>query len=185
MFSPQDADAFFTLLLRIPDFRSHVSYWWGVWYIDYVQQESPTHLPLDFSARGTEGTIIPQRRWTPANEVDIRRHVQEAALQLPVFFVNRNGSVGFWLPDILEGHDHDLYNRDGQAPLGGRTTTYIRINVSSLSYLVAKYLHPCSSTLFIVARICLFETHDNNARRNVFAEPDHGWSIHEARWHFS
>jgi len=135
MFSPQGAYAFFALLLRIPDFRSHVSYSRGVWYMNHVQPSSglPTQLPLDFSARTSEGTVIPQRRWTPADEVEIRRYVQGATLQLPVFFVNRNGGVGFWLPDILEGRDHDLCNRDSQAILGGRTTTHIRINVSSLS----------------------------------------------------
>jgi len=92
----------------------------------YVQQPSsglPTQLPLDFSVRTTEGTVVPQRRWSLVNEVDIRLHVQGAALQLPVFFVDRNGSVGFWLPDILEGRDRELYNRDIQAPLGGKTTT--------------------------------------------------------------
>jgi len=76
----------------------------------------------------TQGTVVPQRRWTPADEVDIRRHVEEATLQLPVFFVNRHGGVGFLLTDILQGHDHDLYNRDDQASLGGRATTHIRIN---------------------------------------------------------
>jgi len=108
----------------------------------YVQQPSsglPTQLPLDFSVRTTEGTVVPQRRWSLVNEVDIRLHVQGAALQLPVFFVDRNGGVGFWLPDILEGRDLGLYNRDIQAPLGGKTTTHIRIDVSSLSYLGAKY----------------------------------------------
>ena len=184
-FSPQDAHAFFTLLLRIPNFLSHVSYSRGVWYMNYGQQPlgHPTQLPLDFR-RTTEGTVVPQRRWTPADEVDIRRHVQEAALQFPVFFVNRNGSVGFSLPDILEGRDSDLYNRDSHAPLGGRTTTHIRINVSSLPYLAAKDFHPCSSTPFTVARICQLATPDTNTRRDVFAEPDHGWSIHEACWHF-
>jgi len=105
--------------------------------MNYVQPSGlPTRLPLDFS-RTTEGTVVPQRRWTPADEVDIRRHVQDAALQLPVFFVNRNGSVGFWLPDILEGRDSELYNRDIQAQLGGRTTAHIRINVSSQTLLLA------------------------------------------------
>jgi len=116
--------------------------------MNYVQRPSsgpPTQLPLDFSVRTTEGTVVPQRRWTPVDEVDIRRHVQEAALQLPVFFVNQNGGVGFWLPDILEGRDRDLYNRDRQAPLGGRTTTRIRINVSSLSYLATKKM----SSMFV------------------------------------
>jgi len=135
-FTPQDASAFFTLLLRTPDVRSHVSYTRGVWYMDYAQHPS-SGFPLDFSVRSMEGTVVPQRRWTPADEFDIRRHVQEATLQPPIFFVNRNGGVGFWLPDILEGRDGDLYNRDSHAPLGGRTTTHIRINVSSQTLIFA------------------------------------------------
>ena len=113
--------------------------------MNYVQQPSSglsTQLPLDFSTRVTEGTVVPQTRWTPADDVDIRRHVQEARLQLPVFFVNQNGGVGFWLPDILDGRDGDLYNRDNHASLGGTSTTHIRINVSSFSYLTANdFIH--------------------------------------------
>jgi len=137
MFSPQDACTFFTILLKIPDFRPHLSYSLGVWYMNYVQQSSPglpTQLSLDFSTRTTEGTVVPQRRWLPADEVDIRRHVLEATLQLPVFFVNRNGGVGFWLPDILEGRDGDLYNRNSHASLGGRTTTHIGVNWPGHAY---------------------------------------------------
>ena len=87
-------------------------------------------LPLDYNVCTTQGTVVPQRRWTPADETDVRRYVASAALQLPVYFVNRNGGVGFWLPDILQGRDHDLYHGDREAPLGGRATTHLRINVS-------------------------------------------------------
>ena len=145
-FSPQDARDFLAILLKAPDFLLYyrVSYLWGVWYImqnaPYVQQ-SPlgvpaqnSPLPLDFSVSTTQGTVVPQRRWTPADEVDIRRHVEEATLQLPIFFVNWNGGVGFWLPDILQGRDRDLYNRDSQAPLGERDFAHIRINVSSRTF---------------------------------------------------
>jgi len=131
MFTPEDASAFFTILLKTTDFRSRVSYSGGLWYKGHVQQPSPglpTELPLDFNVTKTEGTVVPQRRWIPPDEVDIRRHVREGALQLPVFFVNRNGSVGFWLSDILQGRDRGLSNRDSHAPLGGITTTYIRIH---------------------------------------------------------
>ncbi|KAH9967384.1 hypothetical protein BC827DRAFT_1123100 [Russula dissimulans] len=76
----------------------------------------------------TEGTVVSQRRWAPADEADFRRHVEGVTLQLPVFFVNRHGGIGFGLPDILEGNDQDLNNRDSEAPLGGRTTTFLRIN---------------------------------------------------------
>ena len=98
----------------------------------------PTPL-LDYSMRATHGTVVPQRRWTPADEVDFRRHVQRAVLQLPIFFVNRNGGVGFQLSDILRGCDRDLRNANAFAPLGGKKTTHIRINVSlSLGYYSRK-----------------------------------------------
>ena len=151
-FSPQDAHSFFVLLLRNPNFLQHYritySHTQGVWYI-LRSVPSPSlgapsqnvSLPLDFSVKLTQGTVVPQRRWSPADEVDIRRHVEEATLQLPVFFV-RNGGIGFWLPDILQGRDQDLYNRDFQASFGGRATTHIRINVSSRTLvLVAKGFH--------------------------------------------
>ena len=143
MFSSQDSHAFFALLLRTPDFLRYyrVSYSRGVWYITQnvpsvrgpsvgVPTQNPS-LPLDFSVKGTQGTVVPQRRWIPADRIDFRRFVAEATLQLPIFFVNRNGVVGFWLPDILQGSDRDLYNRDSEASLGGVATTHVRINVSS------------------------------------------------------
>ena len=135
--------------------------------MNYAQP--PSQGLLDINASITEGTVIPQMRWVPADEADYRRHVLEAVLQLPVFFVNRNGSVGFWLPDILEGRDGDLYNRDSQAPLGGRTTTHIRINVSPLSLSSHKRHHPCSSIPFTVARMCRLATPDTSTRRDAFA----------------
>lgn len=141
-FSPQDANAFFALLLRTPGFLRYyrVTYSRGVWYIMQnaphvqrpsvgIQTQNPSRA-LDFSVKETQGTVVPQRRWIPADQVDFRRFVTEATLQLPIFFVNRNGGVGFWLPDILHCRDRDLYNRDSEASLGGVTTTHIRINVS-------------------------------------------------------
>ncbi|KAI9464406.1 hypothetical protein F5148DRAFT_176961 [Russula earlei] len=140
-FSPEDADRFFTLLLRTPNFLRHknISYSQGVWYImpnvhsiqpgslGVPAQTSP--LPLDYSVRTTQGTVVPQRRWIPAVEVDFRRHVEGATLQPPIFFLNRNGEIGFWLPDILQGRYRDhLHNGDREAPLGGRSTIHIRIN---------------------------------------------------------
>lgn len=96
-------------------------------------------LPLDYNVPTTQGTVVPQRRWNPmptgpVDETNIRRYISTArlqfSLQLPIYFVNRNGGIGFWLPDILQGRDDDLYNGDREAPLGGKATTYLRINVS-------------------------------------------------------
>ena len=140
-FSPEDAHNFLALLFKTSGFLRHISYSKGVWYFirhaPYLQPPSPgpstqnVSLPLDFSVRTTRGTVIPQRRWIPGDGIDLRRHVEDGALQLPIFFVDHSGEIGFWLPDILQGRHHDLYDGDREAPLGGKTTTHIRINVSS------------------------------------------------------
>ena len=141
MFAHEDAGHYFVLLLRTQDFIQYygIVYHRGAWFITHnvnlVQGNSPgvllqTTPLLDYSMGATYGTVVPQRRWMPADEVDVRRHVQGAVLQLPVFFVNRNGSIGFPLLDILRGCDRDLHNANDFATLGGVTTTHIRINVS-------------------------------------------------------
>ena len=145
-FSPQEAHDFFAHLLGTPNFLQHyhISYAQDVWYIMRTVP-SPSSglscqnwlLPLDFNIKVTQGAVVPQRRWTPADEVDIRRHVAEAKLQLPIFFIHLNGGVGFWLPDILQGRDRDLCNRDSEALLGGLTSTHIRIDVSAHTIILA------------------------------------------------
>jgi len=147
-FTPEDAANYFILLLRTPPFQHFLRYYGivchqGAWYLTHnanmVQGTSPgvpiqsTPL-LDFSSGATHGSVVPQRRWTPTDEVDFRRHVDGAALELPIFFVNQNGSIGFWLPDILRGRDRGLHNADKFAPLGGRATAQIRINWPGYRY---------------------------------------------------
>ena len=105
-------------------------------------------------------------------------------IQLPVFFVNHDGGVGFLLTDILQGRDSNLYNRDSQPPLGGRITTRIRIDVSPQTFMLA------DGTFVNILRI-----HGDpviavgNARflqktRDLCTESDHAWPFHEARWQF-
>ncbi|KAF8257741.1 hypothetical protein EI94DRAFT_1757067 [Lactarius quietus] len=111
----------------------HNDEWHITQNVNLVQGTSPgvplqTSPLLDYSTTPTYGTVVPQRRWTPADEVDVRRHVEAAVLQLPIFFVNRNGGIGFPLQDILRGCNPELHNAGHFAPLGGRCTTHIRIN---------------------------------------------------------
>ena len=90
----------------------------------------PTPL-LDYSTRSIHGTIVPQRRFSLVDKVDeVRQYVESAVLQLPIFFVSRNGELGFPLSDIMRGYDCDLRNEDAFAPLGDKITTQIRIGVS-------------------------------------------------------
>src|SRR6266702_536250 len=164
-FSPEDANNYFTLLLRTPSFQHFLRYYGivyhqGAWYITHnanlVQGTSPgvplqTTPLLDYSSRTTHGTVVPQRRWTPTDEVDLRRHVDGATLELPIFFVNRNGGIGFSLPDILRGRDRDLHNAEKFAPLGGSATVQIRINVSTPLRCHTIQLFR-STALYVVAR---------------------------------
>jgi hypothetical protein len=75
------------------------------------------------------GTVIPQARWYPENVNDHRQHVVEAALQMPIFFVQQNGTLGLPLNDAINGRYHTLRDAREQAQLGGRVTTHIRIGV--------------------------------------------------------
>lgn len=182
MFSPQDAQDFLALLFKTPDFLQHISYsnLKGVRYftrnVPYVQPPSlglPRQialLPLDFSVQTTEGTVVPQRRWTPTAVVDVRRHVENGVLELPIFFVNHNGGIGFRLSDILQDRHHDLCNGDGEAPLGGKTTIYIRINVSSHMLILAARL----SFLFLGFPHSGLAMATGSARYLLATSPTHG-----------
>jgi hypothetical protein len=131
-------------LLRAQNFIQYygILYGQGAWYITHnselVQGTSPG-VPLqptpilDYTST-IQGTVVPQRRWAPADGGDIQRHVQSATLELPIFFVNRNGGLGFQLTDILRGCDRDLRNANEFASLGGKTMTHIRINWPGYKY---------------------------------------------------
>ena len=77
------------------------------------------------------GTVVPQVRWTPENVNDHRQHVAEAILQMPIYFLQKNGTLGLSLDDAINGRCQTLRDSIVQAQLGGRTTTHIRIGVSS------------------------------------------------------
>jgi len=156
-FSPQGVPAYLTHLLGRPDFLQfyNVVYHGRSWYItqNYVLPQSPgvaaqhPWIPLDFYVGATQGTVVPQQRWIPDGEVDVRRHIEEARLQLPILFVKNDGGIGFTLHDILQGIDINLFDRDSQAQLGGVSTTHVRINVSLCTLiLIAKVPELCSPT---------------------------------------
>ncbi|KAI9454272.1 hypothetical protein F5148DRAFT_1288743 [Russula earlei] len=97
------------------------------WYQKWSHRSMNLPLLLDLSVATTRGTVLPQRRWIPADEVDVRRY-ESPVLQLPIFFIDSHGGGGFWLSDILHNRDHNLHNADSEASLGGGTTVHIRIN---------------------------------------------------------
>ena len=85
---------------------------------------------LDYSIAPI-GTVVPQELWCPQNVNDFRQYVTDAELQIPVFFTQENGHLGLSLDDAVNGRCHTLRGARMHAPLGGKTTTFIRIKVCS------------------------------------------------------
>jgi hypothetical protein len=76
------------------------------------------------------GTVVPQAMWSPLSSIDIRRHIEMAELQIPVFFEDKDGRVGISLGECTDGQCRVLRDPTSRAPLGQRSTTHIRIIVS-------------------------------------------------------
>ena len=83
---------------------------------------------LDYSIERT-GTVIPQARWSPDNVNEYKQRVTEAILQMPIFFIQQNGTLGLSLYDACNNRCHTLRDARMQARIGGSSTTYIRIAV--------------------------------------------------------
>ncbi|KAI0313534.1 hypothetical protein OF83DRAFT_1037971, partial [Amylostereum chailletii] len=71
--------------------------------------------------------IVPQHLWSPQSALDRERHVVAASLQMPIFFVQRDGEVGIQAVDAAGGLYSQLIDGDKEAQLGGKATTVIRI----------------------------------------------------------
>jgi hypothetical protein len=122
--------------------------------------------------------VVPQQIWTPPNQSDWRRYVEQASLRMPVFFVQNNGAIGLPLPRAAVGDTASLRGADTAAPLGGGHSTQIRIAVSSSppcplppfpllffssSGLISDINHCC----IVVARIRNVGAPDTNQRSNA------------------
>jgi hypothetical protein len=75
--------------------------------------------------------VVPQKIWTPPNQSDWRRYVEQASLRMPVFFIQNDGAIGLPLVRALSGQRALLRGGDTPAPLGGGHSTQIRIAVSA------------------------------------------------------
>ena len=125
---------------------------------------------LDYSIVRT-GTVIPQARWSPENVIDHRYHVAEAILQMPIFFVQQNGSLGLSLDDAVNGRYHTLRDARLQAQLGGKSTTHIRIGVCGCWPGVVVFIDDtwCVS----VAWLQRIQATNPDPRRDTSQKPNH------------
>ena len=77
--------------------------------------------------------MVPQLMWTPHTVTDKRQHVEEAKLQMPIFFEGLDGRLGLSLEASATGRCHGLRDAQQFAPLGHKSTTHIRIVVGVVS----------------------------------------------------
>ncbi|KAI9442285.1 hypothetical protein H4582DRAFT_2054763 [Lactarius indigo] len=91
--------------------------------------EQPFDTPSRFLDRAVviRGTVVPQTMWTPHTITDQKQHVEDAVLQMPIFFEGMDGRLGLSLEAAATGRCHGLRNAQEFAPLGQKSTTHIRI----------------------------------------------------------
>jgi hypothetical protein len=71
--------------------------------------------------------VVTQQIWSPPNQSDWRRYIEQAHLRMPIFFVQNNGVIGLPLSRAAVGDTASLRMAEKTAPLGGGHSTQIRI----------------------------------------------------------
>ena len=144
-FTTQHAERYFACLLKgdnitvCPDLSASVSP--GFEGTSFFASSVPRHISLQFPGqsrwvldRGVvyRGTVVPQKLWAPHTFTDRRIHVEEAELQLPIFFQCSDGTLGLSLEAAASGRCHELVDAETFAPLGLKSTPHFRIVVSDV-----------------------------------------------------
>jgi hypothetical protein len=94
------------------------------------------------------GTVVPQQLWIPQGQGDLRRYVEQAPLQMPLFFIQENGTLGVPIANAVEGQ---MFLRGARhpAPFGMKATTKIRIGVCTRPL----HARPSLTVHVVVARL--------------------------------
>ena len=117
-------------------------------YVAFAPNNQPLWI-LDIIPGPTDN-VVPQRIWTPPNQSDWRRYVEQARLCMPIFFIQNDGTIGLPLVRALSGQRGLLRCGDTPAPLGGGHSTQIRIAVSAA---LSPPLQPPPSPPFFFLRL--------------------------------
>lgn len=136
-FRSRAAEKYILNLLKSTSVPSHAILSYSEWEAYFFVQSVPTHIPRQLSSppgfwlidRGImdRGTVIPQQMWSPHSSPDRRQHVEKAQLQMPVFFEGEDRRVGISLVACTNSRFHNLRDANNPAPLGHKSSTYIRI----------------------------------------------------------
>jgi len=132
-FGPSQAERHFHCVLKTNTIAARQSGGNGDYFVvtsipPYIQSQFPNQHAWVLDRRVMNaGTVVPQTLWIPFTVADRRRHVQNAELQMPIFFLHMDGRLGLPLEAAVSGRCHSLLNAQYFAPLGRQTTTHIRV----------------------------------------------------------
>ena len=139
-FSPQAAANYYTVLFKVDPSVIQAFVHKKTFFV-WNQPTIWTQPPLNFDGRPgwlldyhirPGGSIVPQQIWFPQGQGDWRRYVEQARLQMPLFFVDGNGNLGVPVVNAAAGQ-MCLRGAGEPAPFGDKTTTKIRIGVCTLA----------------------------------------------------
>jgi len=87
------------------------------------------------------GSVVPQKLWFPQGQEDWRRYVGQASLQMPLFFIQEDGTLGVPIANAAAGQ---MFLRGARhpAPFGEKATTKIRISVCTRPWHVCAHHLP-------------------------------------------
>jgi len=139
-FGPRQAGKYFSCLLKRALERDVVAFTPNLperesafFFAHSVPRHISSHFPdqsnwlLDRKVVAN-GTVVPQTLWASHTITDRTYHVEEAELQMPIFFDCSDGRLGLPLEAAAAGRCDNLLNAQASAPLGSESTTHILIH---------------------------------------------------------
>jgi hypothetical protein len=139
-FTPQAAAHYLTLLFKANPSNIQTFFHGGAFLV-LNQPTNWTLPPLNFNGQRAwildyhirpGGSVVPQQLWFPQGQGDWRCYIEQAHLQLPMFFVTVDGNLGVPVGNAAAGQ-MNLRGAGDPAPFGDKTTTKIRIGVCALA----------------------------------------------------
>jgi len=104
-------------------------------------------LVLDYAVDQTRGPVVPQMLWQPLSELRRQQYVEQSRLQLPIFFIHEDDTIGVALADAISGNYGTLRSFNDTAPLGEHVGKRFSIQVSFWYKYLTSYCFADMSTV--------------------------------------
>ncbi|KAI0060993.1 hypothetical protein BV25DRAFT_821259 [Artomyces pyxidatus] len=142
MFGPNGAEFYFSCLLKVParslNAVNNIHNWPGAYFVTHAPSPNPQPQAviqqqylflLDYAVMSGLGTVVPQTIWIPSTQQDWVRHVRDAILEMPIFFVHNDGALGISVVNASAGNSLTLRGINNELRIGpSRTQAQLRMN---------------------------------------------------------